>query len=243
MDFNNTGAEVQEVAAPAAESVEMQEVAEPAQASQETVQSGKTDADAAFAALRRAREDAERKATEASRRAEEAERELAETKAANEARAAAFQRLGGENAEINALAESVGVEPSDILATLEAEQESAKKDLEIQRLQAEVDATKAEKEMQTALSQIQAIDPNVKSLYELGDSFIGYVKAGLSPENAYYAIKAKEINTKVVPPKEIGKINSEPVEKDFFTEAEVDAMTPEQQETFWKQIKKSMKKW
>ena len=129
------------------------------------------------------------------------------------------------------------------MATLEAEQAAARKDLEIQRLKAEVDSTKAEKEMQTALLEVQKIDPEVKSLYELGDDFVAYTKAGLSPENAYYAIKAKEINTKVVPPKEIGKINSEPAAKDFFTEAEVDAMTPAQQKTLWKQIKESMKKW
>lgn len=233
MDFGITGAEAQDVAAPATESAEMQEAAEPAGTPQETATGGKTGMDAEY---RRAREEAEQ-------RAAEAERELAELKAENEARTAALQRMGGENAEINALAESLGADPEDILATVSAEQESAKKDIEIKRLQEEVNSAKAEKAMQGALLEVQAIDPGVKSLYELGDAFIEYIGAGLSVENAYYAVKAKEHDTKVVPPKEIGRVNNEPAKKDFFTEAEVDAMSEEQQRVNYETIMASMPKW
>lgn len=233
MEFGTTGAEVQEVAEPATTGVEVQEVAEPAGTSQETANGGKTETDAEHL---RAREEAEQ-------RAADAERELAELKAANEARAAALQRMGGENADINALAESLGADPEDILATLSAEQESAKKDIEIKRLQEEVNSAKAEKAMQGALLEVQAIDPGVKSLYELGDAFIEYIGAGLSVENAYYAVKAKEHDTKVVPPKEIGRVNNEPQKKDFFTEAEVDAMSEEQQRANYETIMASMPKW
>lgn len=236
MEFGITGAEAQEVAAPATESAEMQEVIAPAGTPQETAAGGKTEADTVFAKHRSAREQAEQ-------RAAEAEKELAELKAVNEARTAALRRIGGENAEINALAESIGADPEDILATLDAEQESAKKDFEIERLRNEVNSAKAEKQMQSALLEIQAIDPGVKSLYELGDAFAEYIGAGLSVENAYYAVKAKEHDTKVVPPKEIGRINNEPAGKDFFTEAEVDAMSEEQQRANYKKIMDSMTKW
>lgn len=233
MEFGTTGAEVQDVAEPTTESVEVQDVAEPAGTSQETANGGRTETDAEHL---RAKEEAEQ-------RAADAERELAELKAANEARAAALQRMGGENADINALAESLGADPEDILATLSAEQESAKKDIEIKRLQEEVNSAKAEKAMQGALLEVQAIDPGVKSLYELGDAFIEYIGAGLSVENAYYAVKAKEHDTKVVPPKEIGRVNNEPQKKDFFTEAEVDAMSEEQQRANCETIMASMPKW
>lgn len=233
MEFGTTGAEVQEVAEPATTGVEVQEVAEPAGTSQETANGGRTETDAEHL---RAREEAER-------RAADAERKLAELKAENEARSAALQRMGGENADINALAESLGADPEDILATLSAEQESAKKDIEIKRLQEEVNSAKAEKAMQGALLEVQAIDPGVKSLYELGDAFIEYIGAGLSVENAYYAVKAKEHDTKVVPPKEIGRVNNEPQKKDFFTEAEVDAMSEEQQRANYETIMASMPKW
>lgn len=233
MEFETTGAEVQEVAEPATTGAEAHDAAEPAGTSQETANGGRTETDAEHL---RAREEAEQ-------RAADAERELAELKAANEARSAALQRMGGENADINALAESLGADPEDILATLSAEQESAKKDIEIKRLQEEVNSAKAEKAMQGALLEVQAIDPGVKSLYELGDAFIEYIGAGLSVENAYYAVKAKEHDTKVVPPKEIGRVNNEPQKKDFFTEAEVDAMSEEQQRANYETIMASMPKW
>lgn len=236
MEFGNTGAEAQEATALETESAGMQPADETAGAQQEAPAGGTAETDAAFEKHRRAREEAEQ-------RAAEAEKELAELKAANEARTAALQRLGGENADINALADSLGADPEDILATLDAEQESAKKDIEIERLRDEVNSAKAEKLMQGALLEVQAIDPGVKSLYELGDTFAEYIGAGLSAEDAYYAVKAKERDTRVIPPKEIGRVNNEPSKKDFFTEAEVDAMSEEQQRANYKTIMASMPKW
>ena len=69
------------------------------------------------------------------RRAEEAERELAELKAESNARAEVMRRLtGSENADIDALAESIGTSADDLLATMDSEKAVAMKDLEIKRL-------------------------------------------------------------------------------------------------------------
>ena len=195
------------------------------------------DIDHAFAEQRRARESAEK-------RAEEAERRLAEMEARSNARAKVLERLGGsQNAEIDALAETMGIDSADIMATLDFEEKSAEKDLEIQRLSKELEDAKVAQMMQEDLAEIQKIDPSIKSLNDLGEDFAAYVKAGLPPDKAYYAIKGEEIRNKVTPPKEIGKVDNKPAEKDFFTEAEVDALTEDQQKANAEKIMKSMEKW
>ena len=195
------------------------------------------DIDHAFAEQRRARESAEK-------RAEEAERRLAEMEARSNARAKVLERLGGsQNAEIDALAETMGIDSADIMATLDFEEKKTKKDLEIQRLSKELEDAKVAQMMQEDLAEIQKIDPSIKSLNDLGEDFAAYVKAGLPPDKAYYAIKGEEIRNKVTPPKEIGKVDNKPAEKDFFTEAEVDAMTEDQQKANAEKIMKSMEKW
>jgi hypothetical protein len=228
--------ETQEVAEPVeVTSEETQEVAEPAV--EETIENSKTEQDSAFAEQRRARKAAEQRAIEA-------ERKLAELEAEQKARTEAIRKITGEeNAEITALAERMGLDPDDVMATLSSETEVALKDIEIQRLNEEINAVKAEKLMQEDLSKIQAIDSNVKSLEELGDTYINYIKAGLSAEDAYYAVKAREIAEKVVPAKAPGRVDAKPVEKDFFTEAEVDAMTEAEQVRHADKILASMKHW
>ena len=233
MENENIGVEVQEVAEPEVTGVEEQEVAEPDVAKEGV----KTEADAAFARQRRAMEDAER-------RAAEAERRVAEMEAEQNARREAMRRMtGSDTGDIDAIAENAGVDSDDILAVLESEQAAAKKDLEIQRLQNEVNAVRAEKAMQEDLKKIQEIDPEVKDLSELGDSYPDFIKAGLSAEDAYYACKAKEGATSVTPPKPIGKVNNEPPEKSYYTEAEVNAMSSQEKYDNAEKIMASLKFW
>ena len=233
--FNeDLGVEVQEVAEPADTGEEVQEVAEPA--IDDSADSGKTAQDARFAEMRRANEALETELAE-----------LKETIAAQEARQNALQRLTGRNdADVNAIAEQMGLEPEDILATITAEQNSLQKEREIERLRAELNDVKAEKQVQETIAELQKLDPKLKAIDDLGESadmFVEYVAKGLSVESAYYAVKAKEINTKVTPPPEIGTVNTTPQEKNFFTEAEVDAMTPEQQRKYADVIIASMTQW
>lgn len=239
MDFESTSAEMQEVAEPAeTEEVtetgaEDQEVAAP-----ESEEHQKTDADSAFAEMRRAKEAAEKEA-------EDARAELAEIQAKQEARENTFSRLAGrdEDAEILALAELTGMSEDEIRAEMEAAAESAQKDLRIQQLEEQINSSEAERLMQADLKRIQAIDPSVNSLEELGEEYYRYMSSFdadgnpvMTPEDAYWAVKAKERANRAIPPKEVGKVATGTAEKRGFTEAEIDRMSPEQLRANWKEI-------
>lgn len=241
MAFEDISAEMEQVADAPEEAqetgVEESEVAEQTPNEAEGEPTGKTDADSAFAEMRRAKESAEEESAEL-------RRQIAQMQAEQEARADTFKRLTGEeNAEINALAESMGLDPEDVLATIESEQESAKKDLRIEELESELTSIKASAEMAKDLQEIQKIDPNVKDLNDLGEHFVNYINAGLNATDAYYAVRSREEKEKLTPPKPIGKVNNEPVEKDFFSEAEVNAMTSEEKYANADKIMKSLAKW
>lgn len=242
-DFESTSVETSEVAEPTNETgVEDQEFAEPESEATETEENedvepeeseGKSDADAAFARMRRENEQylAELEA------AREELDELREANAKTEARNEAISKLtGNENGEIAALAEVTGMSEEEIIAEMEAAQESAQKDLKIQQLEERVNSVEAERLMQADLATLQKIDPTLTSLESLGDDYIQYVSAGLEPEAAYWAIKAKETANRATPPKEVGKVSTGPADKDYFTEAEIDAMSPEQQRKHYKKI-------
>ena len=230
-EFESTSVETTEVAEPSEEvtGVEEQETAEPVSETSEP--KGKTEEDAAWARMRR-------EAEQARADAEAAQKELAELKASNEARSTAFSRLTGkdEGAEIAALAEITGMSEDEVAAIYEQETESAQKDLLIERLESQVDRIEAERMMQEDLQRIRNIDPSVKSLEELGDGYIEYVSSGLSPERAYWAIKAERDANHATPPKEVGRVATGTAEKDYFTDAEIDAMSSEQLTKNWKKI-------
>lgn len=234
-DFESTSVETSEVAEPTEEvtGVEEQETAEPV--SEETVEepeeSGKTEEDAAWARMRRESEQA-RKDLEA------AQRELAQLKASNEARESAFSKITGKDkdAEISILAELADMSEDEVADIYMQEQESAQKDLLIEQLQNKVTSIEAEKMMQEDLEKIRKVDPSLKSLDDLGEGYIDYIAAGLDPVKAYWAIKAEERANEATPPKEIGRVETSPAEKDYFTDAEIDAMSSEELTKNWKKV-------
>ena len=230
-DFESTSVETSEVAEPTEEvtGVEEQETAEPV--SEETVEpEGKTEEDAAWARMRRESEQAKRDL-------EAAQQELAELKAKTEARESAYSRLtGNDNGEIAAIAEATGMSEDEVIAEIEAAQESAQKDLRIQQLEEQVDSIEAERLMQADLEKIRKVDPSLKSLEDLGEGYIEYVSAGLDPVKAYWAIKAEEQANQVTPPKEIGRVETSAAEKDYYTDAEIDAMSSEELTKNWKKV-------
>lgn len=236
MDFENTaptGVETetgQEVVEPAIEETgsNEQEVAEPASESERPIQDSETNA-----AFQRMRHEKEQMQSEL----DEAKAELAELQAQKEARETTFSRLTGkENADMAALAELTGMSEDEIKAEYEAAVESAQKDLRIQQLEEQINSSEAERLMQADLARIRRIDPSLSSLEELGDEYVEYVSAGLSPERAYWAIKAEERANQATPPKEVGKVATGTAEKDRFTEAEIDAMSSDQLRANWKKI-------
>lgn len=232
----NESVEMQEVADPAVETgEEVQEVTDPESEATEPApeESGRTEADAAFAQMRREKEQymSELQAARAELDA------LREKEAQTEARNNAISKLtGDENGQIAALAEVTGLSEEEIIAEMEAAEESAQKDLRIQQLEERINSVEAERLMQADLAVLQKIDPTIASLNDLGDEYVQYIQAGLDPENAYWAIKAKEQANHATPPKEMGKVNTGSAEKDRFTEAEIEAMTPEQRAKNYKKI-------
>ena len=148
-------------------------------------ESAKTEEDAAWARMRREKEDA-------IAQAEAAQKELAELKAMQEAREEAESRLVGQDeARIKALAEVTGMSEQQV------------QNVEVDRI------------MQADLAEIQKIDPSIKSLEDLGDDYSSYISAGLDAEQAYWAIRAKEEANKATPPKPAGAVKTSVPEKDY----------------------------
>ena len=234
------GVEEQEVAEPADTGVEEQEVAEPADEKEVTTKEEESrdyERDAAFAEMRRAQQEAETARAKA-------ESELARLKAEQEARNNVIAQIADEeDADIKALAEAYGIDPDEINASILAEMESAQKDLRIEELESQLQESEISQMMKDDLAAIQKIDPNVKSLDDLGDGFREYISAGLSAEKAYWAIKSEEQATSMKPPKSMGSVKQDKAEKSFFTPEEVRAMTPEEQANNSEKIIASMEHW
>jgi len=216
-----TSVETQEVAEPVETTedlgVEVQDIAN-SDSDQDEVSSeptsGKTERDSAFAEMRRAKD--------------QAERELAQFKAEQEARANALERLTGrKDAELEALADSLGIEVEDVIATIQADQRQATLEAELEMYKAKEKEANDKLALTEALNDLEKIEKGLPE--ETVYNILGYADKGMSIEDAYYAVKGKEIATKAIPPKEIGKVNSnKPMEKDFITKAEYESMSEEQ---------------
>ena len=229
-NITTESAEIQEVAEPeteALESEETQEVAEPvseAEKPQETP-SGKTEADAAFAEMRRRNQQLER------------DNQLME-----EALRRYFDGESAEELSINANAYAEERDPEEYRQEWERNQELEKlqarnKELEDRLIDAEVDRL-----MREGLREVREIDPNVKSLDELGESFANYIKAGLSTKEAYYASKALELNEKTFAPSAIGRVADTKVERDYYTSEELDHLTDEEMDANWDKVMRSLER-
>ena len=142
----------------------------------------------------------------------------------------------GDNKEIEAIAHAMGQDPADVQKAFDA-------DAKISQLEETLQSERAERAMEKDLAEIQKLDPNVKSLDDLGETYANYIRAGLSGVEAYAAIKAKEnLNTETLP-KTIGNLSTAQVKKDYFTSEEVDRMSPSEQLANHEAIMNSMAKW
>ena len=238
-DYINESAETQEVAEPeldVEESAETQEVAEPDNAESTTEATeeshGKTAQDAAFAEQRR--------------RIQELEEQLHTSNYEHDLMMAALSRyFDGDTAEelsINANAYAEERDPDEYREAFEHDKEfdrvqAENEDLRNRLIDAEVDRL-----MREGLREIQEIDPNVKSLDELGDKFGGFIRAGLPTKEAYYATKAMELKEKIFAPDAIGKVSDTKAERDYYTSAELDALTDEEMDENWDKVMRSLGK-
>lgn len=229
LEVTETGAEAQEVTEPAKTQGKGAEVQEPAEPVKED-KPEKTEQDAAFAQLRREKEDAERRAKEAE---SQLEREKALLSRASSA----------DDPALELVAQQLGIEPDDLMEAFEEEMEDARLSDERDNLRREVEELRIQKEMEKDLHEVQKIDPKIKDLSELGEGFMKCISAGMSAEEAYHAAQYLKEKTSATPPKEIGKINQSETEKDFFTKEEVEAMSEAEIKKNLRKIEKSQAKW
>ena len=231
MDENiNESAEIQEVAEPedeALESAETQEVAEPAneadnsEATEEAPQ--RTEADARFAEMRRQNQQLER-----------------EARMMREALSRYFEGDTAEELSINANAYAEERDPDEYRQEWERQQDYERAMRENEELRGKMLEMEIERRMRDGLREIQEIDPNVKSLDELGQSFINMIAAGLTNKEAYYATLAMKSKEKVFAPDPIGRVSDNRIERDYYTSEELDHLTDEEMDANWDKVMRSM---
>ena len=229
----NESAEIQEVADPETDSLagaEEQEVAEPdtAESSTEVAEEQahqRTEMDAAFAEMRRQNQQLER-----------------EARMMREALSTYFEGETAEELSINANAYAQQRDPDEYRKEWEKQQDYERAILENETLKEQMLELEVDRRMESALRTIQEIDPSVKSLDELGNSFVNMIAAGLSDKEAYYATLAMNSKEKVFAPSPIGKVSDNRVERDYYTSEEIDNLTDEELDDpkIWEKVMKSM---
>ena len=229
----NESAEIQEVADPETDSLagaEEQEVAEPdtAESSTEVAEEQahqRTEMDAAFAEMRRQNQQLER-----------------EARMMREALSTYFEGETAEELSINANAYAQQRDPDEYRKEWEKQQDYERAIQENETLKEQMLELEVDRRMESALRTIQEIDPSVKSLDELGESFVNMIAAGLSDKEAYYATLAMNSKEKVFAPSPIGKVSDNRVERDYYTSEEIDNLTDEELDDpkIWEKVMKSM---
>lgn len=232
-NINIESAENQEVAEPemdeALESEEMQEVAEPDEAddseeSQEEPETHeRTEADARFAEMRRQNQALER-----------------EAQMMREALSRYFEGETAEELSINANAYAEERDPDEYREEWERTQDYERALRENEELRDKVLEMEIDRRMEEGLREVREIDPSVKSLDELGESFIHMIAAGLTTKEAYYATLAMRSKEKVSAPDPIGKVSDNRVERDYYTSEELDNLTDEELDENWDKVMRSM---
>ena len=232
MDENyNESAEIQEVAEPETEALESEETQEVAETAPDTDNSESTeqpthqknDTDAAFAEMRRQNQALE-----------------------NEKRQmmAALQRyFDGESVEdlvINANAYAEQRDPDEYRQDYERDREYEDLKARYESLEDELLNAQVDRLMQEGLREVQAIDPNVKSLDDLGESFARLIANGVPTKEAYYASKAMELKEKILAPDVIGRVSDTKAERDYYTSEELDHLTDEEMDANWDKVMRSM---
>lgn len=232
-NYNVESAETQEVAEPETEaleeSAETQDVAEPAtdtdnsEESYEEPTHQRTEADARFAEMRRQNQ------------ALQQEHDMM-----MQALSRYFDGDSVEDLVINANAYAEQRDPEDYRQDYERNREyedlkQRNAELEEQLLDAEVNRL-----MREGLREVQSIDPNVKSLDELGSTFTNLIANGIPTKEAYYAAKAMELKEKVLAPDAIGRVSDTKAERDYYTSEELDNLTDEEMDANWDKVMRSM---
>ena len=232
-NYNVESAETPEVAEPETEaleeSAETQDVAEPATETDNSEEATeqpthqRSEADAAFAEMRRQNQ------------ALQQEHDMM-----MQALSRYFDGDSVEDLVINANAYAEQRDPEDYRQDYERNREyedlkARNAELEEQLLDAEVNRL-----MREGLREVQSIDPNVKSLDDLGSTFTNLIANGIPTKEAYYAAKAMELKEKVLAPDAIGRVSDTKAERDYYTSEELDNLTDEEMDANWDKVMRSM---
>lgn len=148
----------------------------------------------------------------------------------------------GENDE-ETMAHAYGITPEGWRTEQERIREEMFNSPEFTRLKAENEALKSkeyDRIIGSDLKEIQGVDPQVKSLDDLGERFLRLRAAGVDNLTAYHAVKAAASKKPVA---QMGDIKPGAAEKGFFTCDEVKAMSPAEVSKNYEEIEKSMSKW
>lgn len=214
------GAEEPEVAETVIEEgVEEQEPAEPV--------IGKTDADSAFAEMRRKLEEMERRNAEL----EEQNNQY------NETLGLFFE---GDNKIAQARAHHDQIPVEQVIASMEADRKAKEAQSRLEALEKENDSLKFNSLKAQDLTALKAHGvADLKDVEELGEAYFIYRSNGMSATEAYDFLQAR----KGTPPKSMGKPKTSPPEKEFFTRDEVMSMSSEERTKNAQKIRESMRKW
>ena len=233
-NINDTSEETVEVAEPLnedEESVETAEVADPSESEEvvsepeENQEGGRTAQDSAFAEMRRRNRELEN-----------------DNKLMFDALNRYFTGDDARELSIQANAYADSRDPEEVRAEFERSREAEELRSKNEELQEQLMNIQIEQRMAEDLRTIQGIDPTVKSLDDLGESFINYISAGLDATDAYYASLLKDQKEKVYPPSEIGKIADTKIDRDYYTSEELDNLTDEELDANWDKVMRSMKR-
>lgn len=233
-NINDTSEETVEVAEPLnedEESVETAEVADPSESEEvvsepeENQEGGRTAQDSAFAEMRRRNRELEN-----------------DNKLMFDALNRYFTGDDARELSIQANAYADSRDPEEVRAEFERSREAEELRSRNEELQEQLMNIQIEQRMAEDLRTIQGIDPTVKSLDDLGESFINYISAGLDATDAYYASLLKDQKEKIYPPSEIGKISDTKIDRDYYTSEELDNLTDEELDANWDKVMRSMKR-
>ena len=203
---------------------------QPEEVEEETadVPQGKKSADSAFAEMRRANEELQTENEELKERIAELER-------------------GNKQSELIRTATEMGLSEEEIQQVLEdaeaeeqAEREKGAMQSELDELRERAMTLEAEKRMREDLQKIQAIDPSIKSMDDLPDEFFNYISAGMDGEDAYWATQARSAKEKYKGAKELGKANSAPIDRDYYTSEELDNLSDAEMDANWDKVQRSL---
>lgn len=230
--------EEQEITEPAAEEDAQGETDEESEENEEDIPQGKRSRDSAFAEMRRNYEEAERRNAELQSRLDALEQSHEDEKLEREA--------AEREAKIREYGESIGLSEEEIQQVIKDAEEEEARNREVEELRAEVERLQQEnldvqidKMAAQDLKDIQAIDPSIKSLDELGDDFFSF-RSSMDGVHAYYASLYMKEKTSYKPAPAIGKANQASVPRDYYTSEELDNLSDEEMEENWEKVQRSL---